>query len=191
MVAWQPAQAGFLRCSSSRSRTLTGANAAMAIVGAVAFSEFFLLTLYLQDVLHYSAIESGLAFSGFALSVVVTSNIAQLIVGRLGVRPTLTAGLLAGGAHADAQAATGRGLSTTRGNYRSLLRLFGMPASDYKRFLNFLAAHDCNVDFRAYRNGTAPTGPTRAPRLLPPLGERAGGQGGDASRDGEGSNKAF
>ena len=46
-----------------RARTLTGANAAMAIVGAVAFSEFFLLTLYLQDVLHYSAVETGLAFS--------------------------------------------------------------------------------------------------------------------------------
>ena len=84
-----------------------------------------------------------------------------------------------------------RGLGTTRGNYRSLLRLFGMPASDYKRFLNFLAAHDCNVDFRAYRNGTAPTGPTRAPRLLPPLGDRAAGPGGDGSRDGEGSNKPF
>src|SRR5919198_547029 len=42
-----------------RSRTLTGANIAMAIVGAVAFSEFFLLTLYLQDVLHYSAVQSG------------------------------------------------------------------------------------------------------------------------------------
>ena len=84
-----------------------------------------------------------------------------------------------------------RGLGTTRGNYRSLLRLFGMPASDYKRFLNFLAAHDCNVDFRAYRNGTAPTGPLRAPRLLPPLGERAGGHGGDVSRDGEGSNKSL
>jgi len=62
-----------------------------------------------------------------------------------------------------------RGLATTRGNYRSLLRLFGLPAADYKRFLNFLAAHDCNVDFRAFRNGTAPTGPMRAPRLLPPL----------------------
>jgi DNA-binding NtrC family response regulator len=62
-----------------------------------------------------------------------------------------------------------RGLTTTRGNYRSLLRLFGLPAADYKRFLNFLAAHDCNVDFRAFRNGTAPTGPMRAPRLLPPL----------------------
>ncbi len=62
-----------------------------------------------------------------------------------------------------------RGLTTTRGNYRSLLRLFGLPAGDYKRFLNFLAAHDCNVDFRSFRNGTAPTGPMRSPRLLPPL----------------------
>ena len=67
----------------------------MAIVGAVAFSEFFLLTLYLQDVLHYSAVESGLAFTGFAFTVVVASNVAQLIVSRVGVRPTLTAGLLA------------------------------------------------------------------------------------------------
>ena len=66
----------------------------MAIVGAVAFSEFFLLTLYLQDVLHYSAVESGVAFIGFALTVVVISNVAQLVVGRFGVRPTLTAGLL-------------------------------------------------------------------------------------------------
>ena len=78
-----------------RLRTLTGANAAMAIVGAVAFSEFFLLTLYLQDVLHYSAVQSGAAFAAFALSVVVVSNVAQVVVGRLGVRPTLTGGLLA------------------------------------------------------------------------------------------------
>jgi EmrB/QacA subfamily drug resistance transporter len=77
-----------------RSRTLTAANASMAIVGAVAFSEFFLLTLYLQDVLRYSAVESGVAFAGFAVAVVVVSNIAQVVVGRVGVRPTLTAGLL-------------------------------------------------------------------------------------------------
>jgi EmrB/QacA subfamily drug resistance transporter len=77
-----------------RSRTLTGANIAMAIVGGVAFSEFFLLTLYLQDVLRYSAVETGVAFLAFALTVVLVSNIAQLIVGRFGVRPTLTAGLL-------------------------------------------------------------------------------------------------
>src|ERR671939_332332 len=77
-----------------RLRTLSAANATMAIVGGVAFSEFFLLTLYLQDILHYSAVESGLAFSGFALTVVVVSNVAQWVTGRLGVRPTLTTGLL-------------------------------------------------------------------------------------------------
>src|SRR5437867_350961 len=77
-----------------RSRTLSAANAAMAIVGAVAFSEFFVLTLYLQDVLHYSAVMSGAAFAGFALAVVVVSNVAQVVVGRLGVRPTLASGLL-------------------------------------------------------------------------------------------------
>src|SRR5919198_3401575 len=78
-----------------RLRTLAAANAVMAVVGAVAFSEFFVLTLYLQDILSYSAVESGVAFAGFALAVVVASNVAQAIVGRVGVRPTLTAGLLA------------------------------------------------------------------------------------------------
>src|SRR5581483_1501732 len=57
-----------------RQRTLSTANAAMAIIGAVAFSEFFLLTLYLQDV--------------------VVSNAAQAVVGRIGIRATLTAGLM-------------------------------------------------------------------------------------------------
>jgi EmrB/QacA subfamily drug resistance transporter len=78
-----------------RSRTLTAANATMAIVGGVAFSEFFLLTLYLQDVLGYSAVETGTAFAAFALTVVAVSNLAPAVVGRFGVRTTLTTGLLA------------------------------------------------------------------------------------------------
>src|SRR5204862_3312653 len=77
-----------------RRGTVAAANGAMAIVGAVAFSEFFLLTLYLQDVLGYSAMESGVAFVGFAGTVVVVSNVAQAVVTRFGVRATLTAGLL-------------------------------------------------------------------------------------------------
>ncbi len=76
-----------------RLRTLAAANAMMAIVSAVAFSEFFLLTLYLQDVLGYSAVQTGAAFAAFALTVVVASNVAQAIVGRIGVRGTLTAGV--------------------------------------------------------------------------------------------------
>jgi EmrB/QacA subfamily drug resistance transporter len=77
-----------------RARTLVGANIAMTIIGAVTFAEFFVLTLYVQDVLHYSAVQSGVAFTGFALTVVVVSNLAQAIVGRIGVRWTLVAGLV-------------------------------------------------------------------------------------------------
>jgi hypothetical protein len=61
-----------------------------------------------------------------------------------------------------------RGLTATAGNYRALLRLFGMPDEDYKRFLNFLAAHQCNVDVRPYKGGTSLPGRSRV-LGLPPL----------------------
>jgi transcriptional regulator with GAF, ATPase, and Fis domain len=61
-----------------------------------------------------------------------------------------------------------RGLTTTGGSYRALLRLFGMPEDDYKRFLNFLAAHQCGVDVRAYRGGASLPGRSRV-LALPPL----------------------
>ena len=66
----------------------------MAIIGAVAFSEFFVLSLYLQDVLGYSAMQGGVAFVAFAGTVVVVSNVAQVIIARIGARATLTIGLL-------------------------------------------------------------------------------------------------
>jgi EmrB/QacA subfamily drug resistance transporter len=77
-----------------RLRALSAANATMALVGAVTFSEFFVLTLYVQDVLRYSAVKSGVAFVAFAFSVVVASNLAQIVVGRAGVRATLVSGLV-------------------------------------------------------------------------------------------------
>ncbi len=77
-----------------RLPTLPAANVTMAIVGAATFSEFFVLTLYLQDVLHYTAMQSGVAFIGFAGTVVVVSNLAQRVIARFGVRTTLTAGLV-------------------------------------------------------------------------------------------------
>ena len=60
------------------------------------------------------------------------------------------------------------GLRTTHGNYRALLRLFGIPAHDYKRFHNFLMAHECKVDYRAFRQGT-PEPARRHQVVLPPL----------------------
>jgi hypothetical protein len=44
-----------------------------------------------------------------------------------------------------------RGLTEARGNYRIVVRLFNMPPGDYKRFLNFLRKHDCQLPFRDYR----------------------------------------
>ena len=60
------------------------------------------------------------------------------------------------------------GLSVTEGNHRALLKLFGMPSRDYKRFLNFLATHDCRVDFREFRSGNGEPRPV-PPFKLPPL----------------------
>ena len=78
-----------------RLRTLSAANATIAVVGAGAFSEFFLLTLYMQDVLRFSPVQTGAAFAALALAAAVASNVAQAVVGRVGVRPVLTSGLLA------------------------------------------------------------------------------------------------
>ena len=81
-----------------RLRTLAAANAAGLVLAAVTFSMFFLLTLYMQQVLHYSAIQTGVAFVATTLTVVVFSNVAQTLVTRLGARPVLTAGLLSAAA---------------------------------------------------------------------------------------------
>jgi len=54
----------------------------------------------------------------------------------------------------DVREVVRRGLSVSRGNYRGLLDLFRIPANDYKRFMNFLATHDCRPDFREFRNPT-------------------------------------
>jgi predicted MFS family arabinose efflux permease len=78
-----------------RLRALSAANATIAVVGAGAFSEFFLLTLYMQDVLGFTPVQTGAAFAALALAAVVASNLVQAVVGRIGVRPVLTSGLLA------------------------------------------------------------------------------------------------
>jgi transcriptional regulator with PAS, ATPase and Fis domain len=44
-----------------------------------------------------------------------------------------------------------KGLERTRGSYVKLLPLFRIPESDYKRFMDFLRRHHCNIDFREYR----------------------------------------
>jgi DNA-binding NtrC family response regulator len=44
-----------------------------------------------------------------------------------------------------------KGLEEARGNYKIVVRLFNMESTDYKRFLNFLRKHDCQLPFKEYR----------------------------------------
>jgi hypothetical protein len=76
-----------------RNRMLSAANATAAVIGAIAFSEFFLLTLYMQQVLGYSAIQTGVGFAAVTFTIIVFSNVAQMLVTRFGVRSVLAAGL--------------------------------------------------------------------------------------------------
>jgi EmrB/QacA subfamily drug resistance transporter len=77
-----------------RGNTLAAANLITCMIAAIGFSQFFLLTLYLQDVLGYSAARSGLAFATIAVTVAVMSNVAQRLVTQFGPRRVLAAGML-------------------------------------------------------------------------------------------------
>ena len=76
-----------------RLRTLSGANVSGLLMGGAIFSQFFLLTLYMQQVLHYSALETGVAYIGLTLTIITLSAVAQALVTRIGVRRVLPVGL--------------------------------------------------------------------------------------------------
>src|SRR5437899_11623108 len=76
-----------------RLRTLTASNITGLLMGAAIFSQFFLLTLYMQQVLHYSALKTGVAYIGLTLTIIAFSAVAQALTTRLGVRRVLSAGL--------------------------------------------------------------------------------------------------
>ena len=74
-------------------RTLTASNVSGLLMGGAIFAQFFLLTLYMQEVLHYSALKTGVAYIGLTLTIIVFSTVAQALVTRVGVRWVLPAGL--------------------------------------------------------------------------------------------------
>jgi EmrB/QacA subfamily drug resistance transporter len=82
-----------------RWRTLAGANGIGFILGTMIFGTFFLLSLYMQTVLGYSPLRTGVGYLAIALTVVVVAGFSQALVTRVGVKPVLTVGfLLLGGA---------------------------------------------------------------------------------------------
>jgi EmrB/QacA subfamily drug resistance transporter len=78
-----------------RIKTVAGANVCGLLLGAITFANFYLLTLYVQQVLGYSAIKTGVTFVVTAGSAVLWAGLAQSLTTRLGVKPVLAAGFLA------------------------------------------------------------------------------------------------
>src|SRR5438034_5462340 len=77
-----------------RLRTLTASNITGLLMGGAIFSQFFLLTLYMQQVLHYSALKTGVAYIALTLAIITLSAASQALVTRFGIRPILSLGLV-------------------------------------------------------------------------------------------------
>jgi EmrB/QacA subfamily drug resistance transporter len=77
-----------------RLRTVLGANVAMFVVGAAVFGLFFFLSIYMQAVLGYTALETGVAQLPLAGTIVLAAGAVSPLVTRLGSKPVLLAGLV-------------------------------------------------------------------------------------------------
>ncbi len=81
-----------LRIFSNRS--LAGADATLLLVAAGLFGMFYFCTLYLQQVLGYSALKTGVAYLPLSLTIIVASALASRFVDRFTPKPVLVGGLL-------------------------------------------------------------------------------------------------
>jgi MFS family permease len=77
-----------------RSRTLSVANVIVLLVGGASFGMWFFVSLYLQQVHGYSPIRAGLSFLPMTLCIVAGSTVASRLVGRVGPKPVLLAGMI-------------------------------------------------------------------------------------------------
>ncbi|MGH7609241.1 MAG: MFS transporter [Candidatus Dormibacteria bacterium] len=82
-----------------RNRNRSGAYATMLCTGAALFALFFFVTLFLQDVEHYSPLRTGVSYLPFAATIGVMAQVSARLVSRLGARTLIPAGalLIAGG----------------------------------------------------------------------------------------------
>jgi hypothetical protein len=74
-------------------KTLTAANLAGLILGTVTFSMFLMLTLYMQQVLGYSPMKTGIAYLAVAATAILWSGVAAQLVNRVGVKPVIATGM--------------------------------------------------------------------------------------------------
>jgi EmrB/QacA subfamily drug resistance transporter len=93
LVEARLASAPLIPLSILRFVQLRISNIVVTLLYAAFFPVWFFLTLYVQEVLHYDAIEAGLSFLPMTLSIFVASTLAPKLVGRLGPRTVITGGM--------------------------------------------------------------------------------------------------
>ena len=76
------------------NRSLSLSNAVALILGASIFAMFYLLSLYMQQVLGYSPLRTGVAYLCIAGPIIAAAGVAQVLVARIGVRAVLSVGML-------------------------------------------------------------------------------------------------
>jgi len=76
------------------SRSVSGSNIVMFLVGAAFFSMWYFLSLYMQNVLRFGPLRAGLAFVPMALAIIVGAQTSSRLLARTGVRPLLFVGTL-------------------------------------------------------------------------------------------------
>jgi EmrB/QacA subfamily drug resistance transporter len=82
-----------LPLSIFRLRTLAGANVAGLLLGGSFFAFIFAGTLYMQQVLHYSALQTGVAWLAASLTSIALAGLSQLIVTRIGPKVVMAFGM--------------------------------------------------------------------------------------------------
>src|SRR6188474_1047902 len=93
-VAWElRASAPLVPFGIFRIRTLTGANSVGLLLGATIYANFFILTLYVQQILGWSALKTGLTFLATAGTTAIWAGVAQALVTRIGPRAVMTVGM--------------------------------------------------------------------------------------------------
>jgi EmrB/QacA subfamily drug resistance transporter len=93
-TAWEARAAEpLMPFSIFRIRTVAAANISGLILGTVTFSMFLMLTLYMQQVLSYSPLKTGLAYLAVAGTAIIWSTVAAQLVNRVGVKPVIAAGM--------------------------------------------------------------------------------------------------
>jgi EmrB/QacA subfamily drug resistance transporter len=93
-VAWERRHPEpLMRFGIFQTRTVSGANVAGFIMGTAMFAMFLMLTLYMQQVLGYSAMKTGLAYLAVAGTAILWSAVAAQLVTRIGVKPVLVVGM--------------------------------------------------------------------------------------------------